>query len=90
MGEGEEKEDVRTTGADAQDKAKVNVDDMAFLINHNVAVVPVLEGQEVGKEGVPGEGLGKVLLRGLEFHRAGAAVDLLEVASQGALGWLGG
>lgn len=50
--------------------------------DHDVPVVPVLEGQEVREEGVARQGLREVALRGVELGAIGPAVNLLEVAPQ--------
>ena len=46
---------------------RTDVDDVSLLVDHDVAVVAVLEAQQVGDEGVGGQALREVLLGGLEL-----------------------
>lgn len=42
-------------GADLQDEAEVDVDQVARLVDHDVAVVPVLDVQQVARNCIPAE-----------------------------------
>lgn len=45
-----------------ENEAEIDVDDVAIFGNQNVAVVAILDVQEILQEGVPGQGLGEILL----------------------------
>jgi hypothetical protein len=48
-------------------RALTDVDDVPLLVDHDVAVVAVLDAEQVGDEGVGGQALGEVALRRLEL-----------------------
>ena len=60
-------------GGDVKAEAKVNVQDVAGVVNHDVAVVPVLELQQVADHAVGGHALDKVAPRFLKRNRLLAA-----------------
>jgi len=54
--------EVDTTWGVAEHEAKVDVDDVAALVQHDVAIVPVLDLQEEADQAVPCHALYKVSL----------------------------
>ena len=51
-------------------------DEMTFAVNQDVAVVSILELEEIADDGIRRERLDKVVLRGAERLRGGGAIGL--------------
>lgn len=67
------------TGGDVKAESKIDVNDMASIVNHDVAVVSVFELQQEADNTVRGHGLDKVAACGLEADAVFVAVAADEV-----------
>ena len=54
------KGDDASAGRQVQDKAKVDMDDVSCIADHYVSIVSIPDRQQIGYEGVCGQGANKV------------------------------
>ena len=66
-------------GGDVEAEAEIDVQDVACIVDHDVAVVPVLELQQVGDDAVGGHALDEVVPSLLETDRVFAPILRCEV-----------
>ena len=68
--------EVPVPGRRGEDEPEVDVDDVPLVVDQEVAVVPVLDLEDVGQDAVGGEGLGEPLLRVVYLLLVGVEVEV--------------